>query len=77
MQQQPFSAKVNNYIVLSNFFEHGADSNEQARRKALFSENDLAITRDARFEAEFGQYPVLNLNFSVRKSIVFLTWTLM
>lgn len=40
-----------------------------AERKGLFLRNELVITKDPRFEEEFGQYPALYLDFSVSKCI--------
>lgn len=42
---------------------------EQQHRKELFLKNKLAIAEDARFESEFGRYPVLYIDFSVSKYI--------
>ena len=51
-----------------SFFEL-TDPDEKKRRKELFVKNNLAITKHARFESEFGQYPVLYVDLSVSRSM--------
>ena len=46
------------------FFERKDPADQEERRK-LFENNQLAITKDARFETEFARYPVLYVDFSV------------
>jgi len=48
------------------FFECKYPTDQEECRK-LFENNQLTITKDARFEIEFAQYPVLYVDLSVSK----------
>jgi len=50
------------------FFERRNPA-EAKERKDLFLKNNLAITRDPRFNQEFGTYPVLYVDFSVSELV--------
>jgi hypothetical protein len=60
----------------SDFFEC-TSSNEQAQQKDVFMKNELTIVQDARFEMEFGKYPVLYVDFSVCELVIVVFSVLM
>jgi hypothetical protein len=58
-------------VLYSAFFER-VNPAALKERKELFLKNDLAVTRDPRFDEEFGIYPVLYVDLSVSELICHL-----